>query len=367
MIIKGHRLHKKNFAEKLQYIDSDRGRSEKGVSFELYQNVREASLDGALEAFKANDAYRKKIKNGVVMYHDMLSFSKLDSQKMNVEMLRDMTERYIALRAEGAVVYAKPHVSNENLHVHVLISGTQYRSSKTLRLDNQKFMGVRKQMEYYQREYYPELTDSLVYTKDKERVIDKGMEQQEHIPPMRQQERDKNSRAVKAYELHKRVKGNKISDKERMKILLKASYEVSESRADFYDRLQNQGIELYRRGKKQEIQGISLNNRHYRFGTLGVSKEMLEVLEQRRGVETSPKEQSRDDLQEVESRLLNKYGRQGRDKQDIEPKNKDTSLFLKEKSRDDEVAERLRQLYSLRSKERKDKDRDRDKGMDLER
>ena len=51
-----------------------------------------------------------------------------------------------------------------------MISGTEFESARTLRLDAQEFMRVRRDIEEYQRQHYPELK-SLVYTdKERERI-----------------------------------------------------------------------------------------------------------------------------------------------------------------------------------------------------
>ena len=115
--------------------------------------------------FKANDKYRKKRKNGVVAYHEILSFSPEDEQHLTKAMLFDLAQQYIQLRGENALCIAQAHLQENHKHIHLLFSGVEYRSSITLRLDNKNFRRIRKEIERYQREHYPELEASLVYQK----------------------------------------------------------------------------------------------------------------------------------------------------------------------------------------------------------
>lgn len=94
MIIKSNRLHEANcFGQKIDYILSDKGRAKDVVSFEIYQNIRHHSRDGAVKAFQTNDTYRKenaekkKIKNSVVCYHDILSFHHQDKKHLDQAVL----------------------------------------------------------------------------------------------------------------------------------------------------------------------------------------------------------------------------------------------------------------------------------------
>ncbi len=79
-------------------------------------------------------------------------------------MLEDLSRKYIELRGEEALCYAVPHLSVAHPHVHLVFSGTRYKSSRTLRLDHAAFRRVRCGLETYQAARYPELRYSLVYS-----------------------------------------------------------------------------------------------------------------------------------------------------------------------------------------------------------
>lgn len=294
MVIKGNRLHQTNcFAEKIDYILSDKGRAKEVDGFELYQNIRLPSRDGAVEAFQKNDVYRsenaqkKKITRSVVCYHDILSFSHKDRSQINQEILLDLTEKYIQLRAPHAVVFAKPHLHNKNIHVHILISGSDYRSYQLTRLSDAKWNRVRKQIEKYQRQKYPQLKHSLVYDdigkrkrKGKAKRLDNERQMMERL---------------------KELEGGqpKILDKVLMKNAILDFFKIARSQKEFFDLVVKHGIETYERtirGKKQPY-GVVCNGRKMRFSTIGVKKKLFDELDKR-------------ELTDKESQsILNKYVR----------------------------------------------------------
>lgn len=136
----------------------------------ILHNLRPTSdLDHIARQFAENDTYRKRRKNGVAMYHEILSFHVQDRAAITPDLLEDLTREYLRLRAPRALAFACPHYDREHVHVHIAISGTEFRRSKTLRMDNRAFMRLRRQIERYQLDRYPELSHSVVYLPDRER------------------------------------------------------------------------------------------------------------------------------------------------------------------------------------------------------
>lgn len=121
--------------------------------------------------FLANDKYRKKRKGGIALYHDQLSIHPEDKRHVTEPMLEDLLKKYVELRgAKNALVVAKAHLHAPNPHLHVMISGNEVKSSKTLRMSITEFETLRRTFEQYQFEQYPELTHSIAYiNKDRQR------------------------------------------------------------------------------------------------------------------------------------------------------------------------------------------------------
>lgn len=271
MIIKSNRIHETNsFGQKIDYILSDKGRAKEIDSFEIYQNIRHPNRDGAVKAFQENDVYRKenadkkKIKNSVVCYHDILSFHLKDKQHLDQTILRDLTEQYIQIRCPNAVVFAKPHLHNKNLHVHILVSGSDYKSKKVTRLSDAKWNKVRRDIEKYQKTNYPELEHSLVY---------------ENIGRNKRKGKAKS----KDNERMMRERANKILDKDLMKKAVLDFFKIANSKEEFFNLVAEHGIETYSRaikGKEQPY-GVLCNGRKMRFSTIGIKKTHFNELDTR--------------------------------------------------------------------------------------
>jgi hypothetical protein len=218
-------------------------------------------VDGIVKEFIDNDTHRRKRKNGVVLYHEILSYSPKDTKKLNLEILEDIAQKFIELRGDRALCLAKPHIENENIHIHFCFSGTEYHSAKVLRLDNKTFKQLRIDIEQYQQEKYPELSDSIVYLNkwQKEQVVE-----QEEV-----------TLSDPEFQLKKRT-GNQ-SDKEQINELVQLSFQKSSSRDDFFQKLIQQGLDLYK--YRNKVNGLLWNGRKYRFRTLNISEKQLVQLQ----------------------------------------------------------------------------------------
>jgi len=149
------------------YVGKEGGHSEM-----LLHNLRPTrDLDDIARQFAENDTYRKRRKNGVAMYHEIISFHVRDRESITSGVLEDITREYLRLRAPRALAFACPHYDREHVHVHIAISGTEFRRSKTLRMDNRAFMRLRRQIERYQIDRYPELSHSIVYLPGREKDL----------------------------------------------------------------------------------------------------------------------------------------------------------------------------------------------------
>ena len=241
---------------------NDKGRIDESNTFTITHNLRSTDTNEIIKEFNRNDEYRKKRKNGIVLYSEILSFSPKDSREnLNLDVLEDITRKFIELRGEKALCIAKPHIENKNIHIHCCFSGTEYKSSKTLRIDNKQFREIRIEMEKYQLDKYPELTNSICYLNnwEKDRLIDQ----------------EKLKQSDKEFQLKKRA--GKQSDKDIVRGILQECYQKSESKNDFFNRIVEQGIELYK--YREKTNGIKFNSRKFRFKSLNISEKQIELLQ----------------------------------------------------------------------------------------
>lgn len=183
MIVKTIRWKTCSFSRLVDYISRD---AEHDESFAVLHNLRPGNLPSIAQQFRANDAYRKERANGVVLYHEILSVSDLDRDSVTPQILEDLCRHYLEIRAPNALAFAQPHFDKGHLHIHIGISGVEYKSRKTLRMNNAQFERIRRGLEKYQREHYgEELQHSFVYEnkrlRAKENIERKRIEELEAI------------------------------------------------------------------------------------------------------------------------------------------------------------------------------------------
>ena len=160
-------LHKEkpNFEQLLGYINKESAQSNH-VKTLLHNlpDVASEDIDGITQAFKDNDAFRHQRKNGVVQYHEVISFAPEDRETLirNPQILTDMARKYLDLRAPHSLAIARPHFDQEHVHLHIMISGNQYQSKEPSRISKVVFEIVKQQLMEYQLEKYPELSNSVI-------------------------------------------------------------------------------------------------------------------------------------------------------------------------------------------------------------
>ena len=254
MIVKTIRIKTKDFARLANYIEDDKGRSQDNSPFDknfrVFHNVQTPSVEGAIAALKANDKYRKVRKGGVVLYHEVLSFSPKSKAHITQTIVEDLAYKYIRIRAENGVCFAKPHVHEKHIHVHFLFSGVELESNRTLRMDNSKFKEIRLEIERHQLQKYPELKHSIVYLN-------------------KEKQKEKSNVKGKEFQAQKRLKKEgKISQKERVHQLLQEAISKSDTLDDFYQNIEQQGLKIYSRGKNKKTGIVLETGKKYRFSTV---------------------------------------------------------------------------------------------------
>ena len=176
--------------------------------------------------------------------------------KISQEILNDLIYKFIELRGNSGLVFGRLHESDHK-HVHLLFSANQYRSDKSIRMDKYEFQRIHKELEAYQLEKYPELSNSLVKIGD----IDFHSK----------------AKGLTEVEKHMESRGKtlrKLSFKDQITGLM----DESSHTLDFYKNLRENGFKLYSRSDK--ISGIiTPNGRKYRFTTLGIGLDTIAELD----------------------------------------------------------------------------------------
>lgn len=246
----------RSFTTVLGYILRE---TEMDQSFMLtkYVKGRDFSVEQLYDQFHSNETLRiNRRKNNVVLYMDILSFHPKDKERLSNDKLHQIALKYLSLRAPKSIAVATVHRNEkEHTHLHICFSGVEYKSGKSIRISKEDFrQKVKLPMEKYQQDIFPELTLSKI-----------------------RHERGRVSQREHKKEAEKLLETNKgQSEKQLLLKLLEEVFKTATSEADFYQKLEQNGIKMYTRNGK--ITGIE-GKRKFRFRVLGYTSEILQSLE----------------------------------------------------------------------------------------
>lgn len=247
MIFKNKTYKRPKFDYLLRYMMEDKERllDDHGQTFVVRHNVRGNNIDEWAKQFRANEQHRlRKRKNSVYVNHDIISFHRDSGQFLTPEKLERIVREYIRLRNPKGMYVACAHTDRDHVHIHICTSAIEYRTGKSMRMSRQEFATLKKNIQQFQIEQYPELSRSVVNhgRKSKGRVSEK--------------------------EMQFKLRTGKMSQRELVQSTVAECYRKSKSTEDFYARLKEQKLETYVRGGR--VYGVVFGNRNFRFKTLGI-------------------------------------------------------------------------------------------------
>lgn len=279
MIIKSMSRKVPSFNQLIGYMDLGASSRENNIYYNLYSRKAESIED----EFHQNSEFIQKRKNGVYMYHEVISItrSKQIEEQEQIEILRQVVYKYIQERAGNNLVYAVLHDDKvDNLHYHLLISSNQIESSKKHRLSKSQFDTVKKNLELFVLDCHPELEQKKLISKEKESLSDT----------------DDNSSQIsnKGAELKRRT--GKTPQRDIVKESLLNIFASASIQEEFIELLESEHYQIYKRGKHWGILNETTNRKH-RFATLGITKE-FQALEQKLASLNSTESKSEETKQE---------------------------------------------------------------------
>jgi Relaxase/Mobilisation nuclease domain len=235
--------------------DKDRLFDKDGRSFIVTHNLKGNTIKSWEKQFLENETHRLvHRKDSVKFTHEILSWSREDADKISLQKLEDMTRRYLELRNPNGMYLAVPHTDKAHYHCHIIASGVAYRTGKSLHPSRPVLQKLKKEIQEYQIEKYPELEKS---------VVSHG-------------KRDVSRLTEKEYQY--KLRTGRVTDREQVIGMLKSSYRKAESKETFIELLKESGLKTYDRSGKTT--GIIFNDRKFRFSRLGFTEERLMELEQ---------------------------------------------------------------------------------------
>ncbi len=267
MIIKSMSRKVPSFGQLIDYM-SDIDKSDE--QYNIYQNLYSRKNEDVEQEFKQNAQTMLKRKNGVYLYHEILSISKAQKleDKQQKEILRSVAYEYARQRAEHNLVFATLHDDHdEHLHYHFIISSNALGESKKTRMSKAQFDKFKKNLESRTLEKYPELEQKIIINKKAgEKLSNKGSEQ-------------------------KRRTG-KTPQRDFVKNKLRDIFNEANNKQAFLDGLDKANFEVYIRGKNIGILDRE-NNRKHRLKTLGVLDDFNTMSARIKLEEASTKEQEK--------------------------------------------------------------------------
>ncbi|MGH1407483.1 MAG: relaxase/mobilization nuclease domain-containing protein [Rhodomicrobiaceae bacterium] len=246
MIIKSMSRKTVSFKQLLTYINKENA----GQMYDIHHNLYGQNQAELVEEFRSNAELLKKHKNGVVLYHEILSITKSQeiSKAQQKQTLQTITETYIAQRAPNNLVFAALHDNKKhNLHYHIVISSNEINSSKRLRLSIGQFNSIKQNLETSVLEQYPEL--------EQQTAINKTAKRKQTHSAARLQHRT-----------------GALPKKQELIQTLSSIFKTANSHTDLEEQLHNAGLETYVRGKHIGVKFVETGRKH-RLKTLGLQEE----------------------------------------------------------------------------------------------
>lgn len=262
MIIKSMSRKHASFSQLLDYVN----RGAKSQHFTVYHNLYHRSHEQVTAEFTENAQRLKFRKNGVYLYHEVVSITRSHhlTENQQKEVLQAIVREYLARRAGKQLAYAVLHEDKpDNLHFHIVISANEANDTNRNRLSKAEFSNIQTSLEAWVLQTFPELEQKAVFEKN-------------------QTDQEKQAKAQKARisndgaELKRR--GGKTTERDSMKETIEAIFSASTNGRHFAELMEQAGLKLYQRGKNYGV--TTEDGTKYRFATLGLA-EAWEALDQR--------------------------------------------------------------------------------------
>ena len=256
MIVKIKSHKKPSFRKLLDYMlnDKDRLFDKSGNSFVVTHNLKGVYIEEWENQFKEIEMRRqRKRSDSVYLTHEILSWHRDDAKNISLEKMEVMAREYIRQRNPKGMFVAVPHFDKEHYHIHICASGIEYKTGKALRLSKQEFQKLKKDIQQFQLEKFPELSKSVVVHGKK----------------------DKSFITEKEYQF--KLRTGRETEKENVLAILKTCYKKAMSKESFFALLQECKLQTYSRGGI--ITGVVFGKLKFRFKRLGFTEKRLEELD----------------------------------------------------------------------------------------
>lgn len=234
-------------------------------SFVITHNIRGNNINQWEKQYIENETFRIRKRTDSVLYtHEIISFHKDDAENISLDKLENMARTYIQMRKINGMFVAIPHFDKNHYHIHICASGLEYHTGKSLRMTKAEFQKLKKDIQNYQIEHFPELSKSIVKHNKKGQAKE------------RDQNKEQNNLIKTEKEYQYKLRTGRTTEKEQIIGILKTCYKAANSKCDFFEKLNECGLKTYIRGGKTT--GVIFGNHKFRLNRIGFTEERLEEL-----------------------------------------------------------------------------------------
>lgn len=256
MIVKIKSHKRPAYRRLFEYLINDKDRlfDKEGWSFAVTHNLKGNSIDSWEKEFRENEKFRqRKRSDSVLIYHEILSWHRDDAKHISLAKMENMAREYIRQRNPKGMYLAVPHFDKDHYHIHICASGVEYKTGKSLRLSKPELLKLKRDIQEYQVEHFPELSKSIVAHGSKKTV----------------------RLTEKEYQI--KLRTGRETEKEQVVAVLKTCYKKANSKETFFQLLKECGLKIYDRSGK--MSGVIFKNYKFRFSRLGFTEERFNELE----------------------------------------------------------------------------------------
>lgn len=264
MIIKSMSRKHPSFAQLIDYIE--RESKLKSRDFSIHHNLYSRDRERLKEEFMENARHLRFRKNGVYLYHEVLSITRsqhLEEAEQKAR-LQTIVQEYLKARAKNNLAYAVLHEDTDNLHFHIVISANEAGDTNRKRLSKAQFADIQTSLEKWVLEAHPELEQHAVFHENQTRE------------ERAEREAKKSHLSNRGEELKRR--GGKTTERDELQERLAEIFETARDPRHFSELINEAGFTLYTRGQTHGVSDRD-GNKH-RLNRLGLS-EAWQALDER--------------------------------------------------------------------------------------
>lgn len=253
MILKTLTRRSASFGQLLNYVTKENALAPDGKGVLIPWNIQGQTVDEWVKEFQENEKLRQKHhSHNIKLIHTVIALADGDAQHIDAKVLESMALKYISLRGMDARYVCLSHHDTEHPHLHFVESPLTL-AGENRRMSIEEFQELKKELQAYQIEQWPELTESVAEHGKKHRLELEASD--------------------KEYQIKLR---NGTFRREQISEFLKSSLEQTDSMENWFESIRSECYEPYYRGGK--LYGVQHEGRRYRFNKLGIDQNRLNEL-----------------------------------------------------------------------------------------